>query len=137
MIAIVDTGPLVAVANRSDPDHARSLDFLERTPLRLIIPTLVVAEAAYLIATRLGPSAEARFLAGLARFDIECPLASEWQQISELALMYVDFPLGAVDASVVSLAERLATDTIVTFDHRHFRAIRPRHVESFQLLPDE
>lgn len=49
---------------------------------------------------------------------------------------YSGFPLGAVDASVVALAERLETHLIVTVDHRHFRAIRPRHVEAFTLLPE-
>jgi predicted nucleic acid-binding protein len=49
---------------------------------------------------------------------------------------YRDFPLGTVDACVIALAERLNTDLIVTFDHRHFRAIRPRHVDAFRLVPE-
>jgi predicted nucleic acid-binding protein len=49
---------------------------------------------------------------------------------------YADFPLGAADASVVALAERLGTDLIVTLDHRHFGAVRPRHCPAFRLLPE-
>lgn len=56
--------------------------------------------------------------------------------MSALMQHYLDFPLGAVDASVVALAERLGATTIVTIDHRHFRAIRPAHVEAFTLLPE-
>jgi len=37
--------------------------------------------------------------------------------------------------SVISLAERFKTDIILTLDHRHFEAIRPRHCEAFRLLP--
>jgi len=46
-----------------------------------------------------------------------------------------DFPLGVVDASVVAVAERLETDTVITLDRRHFSAIRPRHCAHFRLLP--
>ena len=49
---------------------------------------------------------------------------------------YADFPLGAADASVVALAERLNTDLIVTIDRRHFGVVRPRHCEAFRLLPE-
>jgi predicted nucleic acid-binding protein len=51
---IVDTGPLVAAAMRSDPGHQRCRDLLEVTPEPLIVPTLVVAEVAYLINRELG-----------------------------------------------------------------------------------
>lgn len=44
--------------------------------------------------------------------------------------------LGAVDASVIELAERPDTDVVVTLDHRHFGAVRPRHCEALTLLPE-
>jgi predicted nucleic acid-binding protein len=53
----------------------------------------------------------------------------------ELVETYADVPLGATDASVVAVAERLGIAEIATLDHRHFRAIRPRHVSAFTLLP--
>jgi predicted nucleic acid-binding protein len=68
--------------------------------------------------------------------NIESPHSSDWRRMSDLMSMYRDFPLGAVDAYVIALAERLNTDLIVTFDHRHFRAVRPRHVDAFRILPD-
>jgi len=40
------------------------------------------------------------------------------------------------DASVIALAERLETDTIITLDRRHFGAVRPRHCPAFRLLPE-
>ncbi len=57
--------------------------------------------------------------------------------IPAFVAQYGDFPLGGTDASVIALAERLDTDLIVTFDHRHFRAVRPRHCPSFRLLPGD
>ncbi len=44
-------------------------------------------------------------------------------------------PLGATDASVVAIAERLGIDTIATLDRRHFTVVRPAHIEAFTLLP--
>jgi predicted nucleic acid-binding protein len=47
-----------------------------------------------------------------------------------------DFPLGFVDASVIAICERLGERKVATLDHRHFNAIRPKHIKSFRLLPD-
>ena len=135
MLVVVDTGPLYASLDLDDADHDRSIEALSRPQLRLVIPVLVVAEVSYLTGTRLGPSAEARFLATLGELDVEAPTPEDWGRISELVRTYADFPLGATDAAVIALAERLDTDTVCTLDRRHFTAVRPRHVESFQLLP--
>lgn len=134
-IAIVDSGPLVASANPRDPDHEVSMEALRTPGLRLVVPTLCIAEAAYFIGLKGRASEEARFLRGLADFDIRAPEASEWEQMADLVEKYSDLPLGAVDASVVILAERLRTDLILTLDHRHFRVVRPRHFDAYRLLP--
>lgn len=44
-------------------------------------------------------------------------------------------PLGAVDASVIALTERLNLPAVATVDHRHFRIVRPRHIAALTLLP--
>ncbi len=135
-IAILDTGPLVAVIDTRDPGYARSRAILERTDLQFVIPTLVVAEVSYFISTRLGARAEGAFFRGLSRFEIEAPDPAEWLRIAELVEQYADFPLGGTDASVIALAERLETDVVITLDRLHFGAVRPRHVHSLRLLPD-
>jgi predicted nucleic acid-binding protein len=134
-IAIVDSGPLVAVANTADPAHRACLESLRRPGLRLVIPALCVAEAAYLIQSRRGSATEARFLRGLEGFDVQAPAAQDWPRIGELVEQYADFPLGGTDASVIAIAERLRTEIIITLDHRHFGAVRPKHCERFRLLP--
>ena len=135
MLAVVDTGPLYAVVDEDDADHARCRAVLEAAEHRLIIPTLVIAEATYLIGTRLGPDVEARFLKSLTRMHVEAPTPDDWPRIANLVEQYGDFPFGGADASIVALAERLDIETIVTLDDRHFRAVRPRHRKAFRLLP--
>ncbi|MFZ0216714.1 MAG: VapC toxin family PIN domain ribonuclease, partial [Candidatus Dormiibacterota bacterium] len=48
---------------------------------------------------------------------------------------YRDLPLGTVDASVVTTAERLGVKEIATVDRRHFAVVRPAHTDAFTLLP--
>ncbi|TMC41306.1 MAG: PIN domain-containing protein [Chloroflexi bacterium] len=136
-VAVVDTGPLYAAVDRDDQDHRRSVAALQRPGLRLVVPALVVAEACYLIGTRLGPTVEARFVATLADFDVRTPEPADWKRIGALVEQYADFPLGGVDASVVVLAERLRTRLIITLDRRHFGAVRSAAGQSFELLPLE
>ena len=135
LIAVVDSGPLYAAADLDDADHDAVLAVLASDNLHLVIPTLVVAEVTYFIGSRLGAASEARFLAGLADIDVEAPSPADWPRIAELVEQYGDFPLGGTDASVIALAERLGTPTVVTLDRRHFSAVRPRHCEALTLLP--
>jgi predicted nucleic acid-binding protein len=135
-IAIVDSGALIAVANSADPAHQACLSLLQNPDYQLVIPALCVAEAAYLIQQQRGPRIEARFLRGLESFDVQAPLAQDWPRIGELVERYADFPLGGTDASVVTLAERLRTELVITLDHRHFNTVQPRHCKRLRLLPD-
>jgi predicted nucleic acid-binding protein len=135
-IAIVDSGPLVAVANSADPAHRACLAALQTPGCHLVIPALCVAEACYLIQQRRGSLTEARFLRALENFNVQAPLASDWPRIAELVEQYANFPLGGTDASVAATAERIGTDTLITLDRRHFGAIRPNHCERFRLLPE-
>jgi len=135
-IAIVDAGPLYAAADESDDSHEAVLAVLQRPDLHLVVPALVITEVAYLIAKRLGPGAEVAFLRGMGTLDVECPAPEDWTRIADLAERYADFPLGAVDASVVALAERLGTDLVITLDRRHFSAVQPRHCLALRLLPE-
>jgi predicted nucleic acid-binding protein len=54
----------------------------------------------------------------------------------ELVVQYADLPLGAVDASVVAIAERLGVTEVATLDRRHFTVVRPRGIGPLLLLPE-
>jgi hypothetical protein len=97
---------------------------------------MCVAEACHLLGERLGARVEEQFLRGLVEFDVRAPESEDWVRMANLVRQYADFPLGGTDASVVALAERVGAEIILTLDHRHFAAVRPRHCERFQLLPE-
>lgn len=135
MLAVVDAGPLYAAADADDDDHDGCVAALARGDLRLVVPALVIAEATYFVGYRLGPAAEAKFLRGLGALDIEGPAPEDFDRIAQLVDQYADFPLGGTDASVIALAERIGAPTVITLDHRHFAAVKPRHQQAFELLP--
>lgn len=99
------------------------------------MPSFVVTEVCYLLETRLGPVAEADFLVALSRHDFDSiPLTStDYARTAELVRKYADLPLGAVDASVIAIAERLGDSDVATTDRRHFHAVREARV--FTLYP--
>jgi predicted nucleic acid-binding protein len=66
---------------------------------------------------------------------LEATTTGDLARMAELVRTYADFPLGAADASVIAVAERLDVTQIATIDHRHFRVVRPRHCDAFNLLP--
>jgi predicted nucleic acid-binding protein len=134
---VVDAGPLYAYVDADDRHHRSSLALLESHPGPLVVPTLVITEATYLIATRLGAEAEVRFLGDLAAgaFAVEPVGTADWLRIAELVGRYRDLPLGTVDASVVAAAERLGIAEVATVDRRHFSVVRPSHIGAFTLLP--
>lgn len=122
---ICDTGPLVAAGDRDD-DHNRACTDLF-TGLHLARRQILVA----------GPAVEASFLQSIVNGTltvVDLQLA-DYARMADLVQTYADFPLGTTDASVIAVAERLGATEIATLDHRHFRAVRPRHVTSFALLP--
>jgi predicted nucleic acid-binding protein len=59
---LVDTGPLVAAANRTDAHHAESVEALATAKPPRLVPGLVIAEVSYLLARDAGSAVEAEFL---------------------------------------------------------------------------
>lgn len=137
MTLICDTGPLYATLNRRDDDHERCRAVLENHPGPLLVPSPVLAEVCWLLESRVGPDVEATFLDSVASGEpklVDLTVA-DVVRMAELVRQYRDFPLGAVDAAVVAVAERLGTVQIATLDQRHFRAVTPAHAEAFELVP--
>ena len=134
-LAVVDASALYAAADADDAHHERCVSVLEREDLHFVIAALALAEALYLIGVRLGPRAESAFLRGLTNYDVETPAPIDWERMADLVKRYENFPLGGTDASVIALAERLGTSTVVTLERRHLAAVRPNHVEALDLLP--
>jgi uncharacterized protein len=134
---ILDTSVIFAAANRRDSNHLGCSELVIESPGPLLIPALVLAEACYLIGQTLGAAAETALLRSVAttRFEVFGPSREDLARMAELAEIYEDLPLGATDASVIALAERLNHDVIATLDRRHFTVVKS-NLGVLTLLPE-
>jgi predicted nucleic acid-binding protein len=137
MALLLDAGALYAQADRADPHHADVAEILQDERGPLVASAIGVAEADYLILTRLGVDVELAFLEDLAEgtFQVECLTRTELGTALRVARRYHDLELGLADASLVVLAQRFQTRRLVTFDERAFRSVAPLQGGSFMLLP--
>ena len=72
---------------------------------------------------------------GAGVYRLAHPTLADLDRCRALQTTYADLRLGAVDASVVALAERLDESKVATLDRRHFSLVRPAHVEALRLVP--
>ncbi len=137
MALLLDTGVLLSAADADEPRHQTCADLLREHRGQLLVPAPVVPEAAWLIESRLGPTAEARFLrlitsGTLQVIDLAVP---DYARCVELIEQYADLGLGLVDASIVTVAESRGITTLATLNSRDFTVVRPRHAKAFVLVP--
>ena len=138
MALIFDTGPLVACLNKRDPDHASCRRLLEQADEMFVIPAPVIPEVDYWLRIRMATGAFPAFLDEITEgnFVVEDLVIADYQRARELCDKYADSDIGFVDAAVMAVVERLNEPKVATLDHRHFRMLRPRHVDSLILLPE-
>jgi predicted nucleic acid-binding protein len=134
---LIDTAPVVALADAREPRRAQILQLLESEPGSLVIPAPATAEIDYLLGQRFGTKARRAFLTDLAagRFTIACLERDDYAKVVELEARYADHSLGLVDCSLVVLADRFRTTSLLTFDERHFRAVTTLGGQAFTVLP--
>ncbi|MGH3545705.1 MAG: type II toxin-antitoxin system VapC family toxin [Mycobacteriales bacterium] len=136
---VVDTGPLLAVASDKDRYHDACVRLLSTNPGPLLVPSLVLGETCYLLQSRRGNRAEAKFLEAFDKdgFTLIENTPEDRARMVQLLRKYDNLSLGAVDASVIAVAERLNVTDIATVDRLHFSIVKPVHVENFTLLPEK
>jgi hypothetical protein len=136
-LIICDTSGLVAAYSATDSRSRQVIDLLRSEPGLLVLSPFVLAEIDYLIQTRAGVRDELKVLADVAngvytlaemdRFDVA--------QAAAVVERYRKMKIGLADASLVVLAAKYGTTRLLTFDERHFRAIRPLTSSAFRILP--
>lgn len=87
--------------------------------------------------TYLGRAVETAFVDSLIKRElaVEQVGTPDLVRCIELLKKYEKLNLGLVDASIIAVSERLNIQKVLTTDRRHFSAVKPKHCESFVLLP--
>ncbi|MFD8564021.1 type II toxin-antitoxin system VapC family toxin [Streptosporangium canum] len=134
---VIDTGPVVANANRKDAHHLQCVDLLQNFPGPLLLPAPLLTEIGYMLSSRAGAKAEADFLRDVADgvYELVSVASTELNRAADLVEQYSDLPLGTADAFAIAVAEKFHAVNIATIDRRHFSIVRPTHVPAFNLLP--
>ena len=118
-MTLTDTGPLVALVNKNDPNHRRCLDATKRLSAGPLVTTWpCFTEAMYLLFQAGGYPAQAelwrwRTAGRLVLHDLT---GNEVDRMASLMDKYNDRPMDLADASLVATAERLGARHIFTLD---------------------
>ena len=137
MPVVLDTSALVAVASRRDPAHGAMTHVLGVERSGIHVPQTILAEAAQVVTARAGSTVWSSMLRGILDSDwrVESVTDDDLRRCSDIMDAYADSRMDFVDATVMAVAERLGAKRIYTLDRRDFSMMRPRHVDTFELLP--
>lgn len=133
---VADTGFVVALLNRTDNRH-RDVTAVYTQQQQILLPQTVLAEVAYLLGRNVGVTTVVALLQGLSisRFCLVALTEQDVVRVAEILAQYIDTRIDFVDASVMAVAERYLSTKILTLDQRDFRLFRPRHCDSFEIMP--
>jgi predicted nucleic acid-binding protein len=112
---LIDTAPLVALADAGEPRRNEILAAIHDEPGSLVIPAPTSAEIDHLLGQRLGDSARRAFLADLAagRFTVAGLEREDYATIADIDARYAHLRLGLADCALIVLANRHETTRLL------------------------
>jgi predicted nucleic acid-binding protein len=132
---LVDTGPLVALLDRSDPYHLTCQETLSSLEDSLVTVWPVVTEAMYMLRSYWQAQDALWEMIDTAAVEILVLGKNDVGRMRELMRKYRDLPMDLADAALVRVAERERLRRIFTLDRRDFQIYRPSRIGRFAVLP--
>ena len=135
MIAIIDTGPWVALIDRSESRHAECVQWLKNFSGRLYSTEAVLTEVLYLL--NFSVIAQCAALDFVLESVVEIVPAStkSLKKTKNLMKKYADLPMDYADATIVCLATDSGMQNIITFDKKNFAIYKLSKKKSFTIMP--
>ncbi len=132
---LVDAGPLVALINAQDRQHAicKAAFVRLRSPLVTVWPALT--EAMYLLNFSWKAQAALWELVETEALGLLPLERTDASRMRELMEKYKDLPMDLADAALVRTAEREKIHRVFTLDRRDFQVYRPAGVRRFAIVP--
>ena len=128
---LVDTGILVAVFNRLDPQHAAATAWLARNTAPMLTVDAVLCETAFFLPARL--RAALASLAARGVLQVHNPGAAGHARMAELFDKYADQDPDWADLALVWLAETEGVNHIATLDVADFSTYRIHGRKRFEM----
>lgn len=130
---LADTGPLVALLDRSDQDHAWAVREGRRLPPKMLSCEAVLSEVHFL--TQKLPEAKRRIEGWLAEGWLELPFSAREHHaaVHDLMARYASVPMSFADACLVRMSELWPEAPVFTLDS-DFRIYRRHKRQSLPLI---
>ncbi len=134
---VADTSGLLAALDPDEVHHDVCRRVVESQSEPLLLSPFVLNELDYLVGRKLGVDAAQMLLedVALGAYQLVPFEAGDVAACRNLVVRYPNAMLGIADASVMLLADRHRTTSILTLDERHFRAVRTDRSQPYRLLP--
>ena len=135
MLVMMDTGPWVALIDRSEERHEECVQWLRDFRGNIFSSEAVLTEVLYLLnfSSRARSAALDFVLSGA--IILVPPSLESLKRVKRLMEKYKDFPMDYADGTLVSIAEDLSITEVVTFDVKDFGIYRLSSKQPFVILP--
>jgi predicted nucleic acid-binding protein len=135
MIAIIDTGPWVALIDRSETRHAESVQWLKNFSGRLYSTEAVLTEVLYILNFSITAQCAALDFVLQSVVEIVPSSTDSLKKTKNLMKKYADLPMDFADATIVCLAAETDIQNIVTFGRRDFAIYKLPKKKSLTIMP--
>ena len=135
MIAILDTGPWVALIDRSESRHAECVQWLKDFSGRLYSTEAVLTEVLYLLNFSIIAQCAALDFVLESVVEIVPANTKSLKKTKSLMKKYADLPMDFADATIVCLATDAGIQNIGTFDKKDFAIYKLSKKKNFNIMP--
>jgi hypothetical protein len=135
MKAILDTGPWVALIDRSESNHTKCVEWFKNFSGKLYSTEAVLTEVLHLL--NFSIKAQAAALDFVIKSAVEL-VPTNIDTIAKTKLLmekYSDLPMDYADATIVCLATDTNIQNVVTLDKKDFNIYRSLKKRSFVIIP--
>ena len=133
--ALIDTGAILALLDRSDRWHQVCVEEFRQLRLPLMTSEAVLTELFHLVGDSRHEMEAAWQLVNSGAIVLAPIDNSELEAIHTLMSRYSDRPMDFADATLVHLAKREKRTTVFTVDHADFETYRIEGRRHFRVLP--
>ena len=135
-MTLTDAGPLIAIIDADEPDHAACVEALDEVVLPLVTTWPAFTEAMYLVARAGGITGQRALwrLVQTGRLAIVDLSRAAVERSARLMNQYADRPMDLADATLVAFAEEQGHRTIFTLD-ADFHVYRFKGRRRFEVVP--
>lgn len=133
--ALIDTGAILALLDRSDRWHNACVEAFTQLRLPLLTSEAVLTELFHLVGDRRNEMEAAWKFVRSGALTLGVIKHAELTYLHGLMSRYWDRPMDFADATLVYLAKRESISVILTVDHADFATYRIVGKRQFRVLP--